>query len=252
MLLPAVLLLAGCFAIEVGYVVEEDGSGSQTIRFAVPAEVLGGFGEGLPDVQELEADADVAAVREALDGVGTMTFFSNPQDGVGFEVTVLVDASDDFAAAIAARGEELAARIGDDADFSMLELAGDDLVLRRDGDEWVFELRLESLDMDALGALTGDPDAAGMASFFLDQTTVTTTLRLPGELGEHNADEVREDGTLVWVQSGADSARTYTARSSVGTAGVLTMMQAGLLIGGIAIIAGVSGYLLFGRRRQPA
>jgi hypothetical protein len=86
---------------------------------------------------------------------------------------------------------------------------------------------------------------------FLDQTTLTTRLKLPGEVVEHNADEVLEDGTLVWTQTGADEPRTLSARSEVGGgSGLSTMAKAGLLIGGIALVALVGGFLLFGRRRR--
>lgn len=247
-LLPAAVILSGCFAIENGYVVEADGSGSQSIRFAIPGEVLTGAGEELPDVEEMESDPEIAALREALGDRGSMTFFSSEEEGVGFELTIFVEPSDDFAASLAARIAAIAAEMPQEADTSMFDIAGQELVLQRDGDGWLFELPGVSLDAETLGAMTGDPQAAEMAGFFLDQTTVQTRVQLPGEVSEHNADEVLDDGTLVWTQTGVATERTLTARSTAGGSGLSTMAQAALLIGGITLVLAFAGFLIFGRR----
>ena len=254
MLLPVALLAAGCFQIENHIVVNEDGSGTQTIRFALPADFLAGMGMGqeLPSVEELESEADMQAMRGALQEGEELRFFSSEEEGIGFEMTLLVGVSDDFAAALEARGADLEAAMPSDVlegDVSLLDMvSGGDFQLARDGDEWVFEYRVEPLDSAMLGELAGDPQAGMMAEFFDEQMTVQTTLQLPGEVTEHNADEVLEDGTLVWTQTGFGTSATLSARSDVG-GGLSTMMMAGLLIGGLVVVLALVGYLLLGRKR---
>ncbi len=255
-LIPIALVLSGCFNIENHYVVNDDGSGSRTIRFAIPAETLTGFGEELPDTAEMESDEQIQAIRAALGEMGEMRFFSSEEEGVGFELIVNVDASDDFAAALLERASAvqaaLPAEVTAEFDMTMFDVAGEELVLRRDGDEWIFEVQAASLDGDALSALTGDPEMGMMADFFMGETNIITSIHLPGEVTEHNADEVREDGTLVWTQTGVSDERTMFARSDVGGGGLSTMMQAGLLIGGIAFVLAFVGFLIFGRNRGAA
>lgn len=254
MLLPVALLAAGCFQIENHMVVNDDGSGTQTIRFALPADFLAGMGMGqeLPTVEELESEADMQVMRDALQEGEELRFFSSEEEGIGFEMTLLVDASDDFAAALEARGAELEAAMPEsmlEGEMSPLDVAsGGDFQLALDGDEWVFEYEMEPIDSAMLGELAGDPQAGMMAEFFGEQMTMQTTLKLPGEVTEHNADEVLEDGTLVWNQTGFGTSATLSARSDVSS-GLSTMMMAGLLIGGLVVVLGLAGYLLFGRKR---
>ncbi|MDA1009920.1 MAG: hypothetical protein DWG83_00245 [Chloroflexi bacterium] len=255
-LIPIALVLSGCFNIENNYVVNEDGSGSRTIRFAIPAETLTGFGEELPDTAEMESDEEIAAIRSALGEMGEMRFFSSEEEGVGFELTMNVDASDDFAAALTERASAVQAALPPEVtaefDMSMFDVAGEGLILRRDGDEWIFEVQAASLDSDAIGALTGDPEMGMMADFFMGETNIVTTIRLPGEVTEHNADEVREDGTLVWTQTGVSDERTMSARSDVGGGGLSSIGMAGLVIGAVALALGVVGFLILSRNRRAA
>ena len=247
-LLPAALLLSGCFTLETEYVVNEDGSGSQSIRFALPPEMVSTMGGEAPSVEEAESSPELQEIRDALGDTGSITFFSSPEEGFGFEITMNVEPSDDVGAALVAKAEELT-RATADTEMPLGELTGAAPTIRRDGDSWVFEAAMEELDAATIAALSGDPSATEMASFFGDQITLTTRLTLPGEVTEHNADEVLEDGTLVWTMTASSPARTLTARSEVGGGGLPTAAMAGLLIGGIALVAGIAGYGLFGRRR---
>lgn len=249
---PALLLLTGCFSIENSIVVNEDGSGSQTIRIAIPAEVATSFGEELPNIDEMQEEPEFAALRDALGDEGSIEFFSSAEDGVGFEMTIAVGASDDFGAALLARAEEMQAAMPEaeaDTDLTgLMDLAQSAFTLRREGDEWIYEQDF-SLDPETVGELAGDEEAAGFATMFLAQMSITTKVHLPGEVTEHNADEVLEDGTLVWTSTGADAPRTLTARSDVSSGGLSKALTVGLLIGGIAVVAFVLGFLLFRRRR---
>lgn len=252
LLAPAILLFSGCFAIETSYVVNDDGSGTQTLRIAIPAEVATSFGEELPDIAEMEDEPDLQEFRDALGDDGSITFFSNVEDGIGFELIISVEASEDFGAALEAKANELTAVMPDDETGSMIAMAGNPPTLRQEGDEWIFEQSGDAVDPALLGELAGGEEAAGMADMFLGQTTITTRVKLPGDVVEHNADEVLEDGTLVWNQTGADAPRTLSARSEVNSGGLSTLAMGGLLIGGIAIVSLVAGFVLFGRRRSAA
>ena len=249
---PTILLLSGCFTVETSYEVNEDGSGTQTLRLAIPAEVATSFGEELPDINELEEEQELQEFREALGDDGSITFFSSAEEGIGFELVISVGASEDFGAALEAKAVELTAAMPDDESGSMLAMAGNVPTLRQEGYAWIFEQSGEAIDPALLSGLAGEDEAAGFATMFLDQTTITTRVKLPGEVVEHNADEVLEDGTLVWTQTGADEPRTLTARSELNGGGLSTLAMAGLLIGAIAIVLLGAGFLLFGRRRSPA
>lgn len=242
------VLVTGCFDVETTYVVNDDGSGSQTMRLAIPAEVATSFGEELPSIEEMEEEPELEEFREALGDKGEITFFSDAEEGIGFELTLSVDASDDFGAALAARNQEMMAAVPDDETGAMFQMTGAMPDVSRSGDTWTFELSGAAFDEETLSALAGGDDMAGMGQMLLQQTTITTRLQLPGEIVEHNADEQLDDGTLVWNQTGADEPRTLMARSELGGGGLSTMAMAALLIGGIAIALVVGGYLLFGRR----
>ncbi|MGE3960434.1 MAG: hypothetical protein AB7F65_01975 [Dehalococcoidia bacterium] len=251
LLAPALLLLSGCFSVESSIVVNEDGSGTQTVRFALPSEVATSLGGELPSIEEMQEEPEFEAIRDALGENGSVAFFSNVEDGIGFEMVISVDASDDFAAALRARSEQLVAAMppseGDADITALMDVTEDAFTLRREGDEWVFE-QDQSIDPALLSEMAGGDDVAGMASMFLAQTSITTRLQLPGEVTEHNADEVLEDGTLVWTSTGADAGRTLMARSDVSS-GLPRPVLIGLLVGGIALAALFLGFLLFGRRR---
>ncbi|MCA9851315.1 MAG: hypothetical protein KC461_11805 [Dehalococcoidia bacterium] len=247
---PALLLLTGCFSVESSIVVNEDGSGTQTMRLALPAELATSMGGELPTVEELQDEPELQALKDALGDQGSISFFSSAEEGFGFELSISVDASDDFGAALAARGEEMRAALpaSDTTDMtSLMVMAQNAVTLRREGDEWIFEQE-SAIDPELMGELAGSSDMTGMASMFLAQSTITMKLHLPGEVTEHNADEVLEDGTLVWTSTGADAPRTLMARSDVPS-GLPKVALIGLLVGGIALVALFLGFLVFGRRR---
>ncbi len=250
LLAPAALLLAGCFGVETSYVVNDDGSATQTLRLALPAELATSFGEELPTVEELEQEPEMEPLREALGDDGSISFFSSQEEGLGFVITLSVDASEDVGAALAAKAETLADAVPDEDMGSMLQMSGAPPTIRLENDEWIFEQTGQAIDPAMLGEMAGGDEAAGFATMFMEQTTITTRVKLPGEVVEHNADEELEDGTLVWRQTGADAPRTLMARSDVGGGGLPTAVLAALLIGGIAVVAGIGGYMLFGRRRS--
>jgi hypothetical protein len=232
LLIPAAALLVGCFSLENGYVVNEDGSGTQSVRFVIPIEVLEGLGGELPSIEDTDSDPDIQALREALGDQGSITFFSSEEEGFGMEAVLHAPASDDFSAAIAG----VIAGLPEDSQVDFGDLLKTTESIRRDGDTWTFERELEPLSTDDVASLTGDPDSAGVAGLFLDESIVTVRLLLPGKVTDHNADEVLEDGTLVWTQSGIDPVRTLTATSELGGGSNLRLI---LIVAGVLAAAAV-------------
>lgn len=235
LLIPAAALLAGCYSIENSYVVNEDGSGSQTVRFSIPMELFASLGNEAPALSEIESDSDIQAMRAALGENGSLSFFSSEEEGFGLELVINVPASDDFGQALT----DLAPALPQDSGFSLGEVQGALPAIRREGDTWSFQLESAAITGEDIAALTGDPDTAGMASLFLDQITMTTRVRLPGDVTEHNADDVLEDGTLVWNQTGADEARLLTATSEIrgGSNQRLILIVAGVLVAAAVLAA---------------
>lgn len=238
LLVPLAAVLSGCFTIESSYVVNEDGSGSQTIRFAIPGEVLSSLGGQLPSLEEAESDPDMQALREALGDQGSIEFFSSEEEGFGFEMVVHVPASDDFTAAL----EQVLADLPQDGELPIDQVTSEAPSIERDGDAWTFSMAMQALTDQDLSELSGDEQSAAFAGAFLNQSTVTVRLKLPGTVEEHNADEVLSDGTLVWTQQGADTARTLTARSELDSGGAamrVVLIVAGVL-GAAAVVAGLA------------
>src|SRR3546814_16583816 len=84
LLLASGVLFAGCVAVENSYEVNADGSGTQTVRLTLPAEVATSFGEEMPDIEAMQDDPELEQLREALGEDGSITFFSSEQAGIGF------------------------------------------------------------------------------------------------------------------------------------------------------------------------
>ncbi|MCK9485769.1 MAG: hypothetical protein M0R73_03585 [Dehalococcoidia bacterium] len=248
LLAPLAVILTGCFTIENSYVVNEDGSGTQTVRFAVPGEVLSTLGGQLPSLEEAESDPDMQALRAALGDRGSVEFFSNEVEGFGFQMVVDVPASDDFSAAL----EQVLADLPLDGDLPLDQVTSQAPAILRDGNAWTFSMALEALTDQDVAELAGDDQGAAFASAFLDQSTVTVRVSLPGEMAEHDADEVLEDGTLVWTQQGSTPPRTISARSELpGDSGAMrtVLILAGVL-GAAAVAAGLA-YLAMRRSSAP-
>ncbi len=241
--LPSAVLLTGCFSVDMSYVVNEDGSGSHTVRMAFPQELVSALGGELPSQEELRSDPEMLALQEALGDRGSVTFFSNDEEGFGFEMTVNVPASEDFGAAL----EQALADLPQDSELPIGEIT-DTIApasIVRDGDTWTFSQEMSAVSSEDLAALSGGDDTAAMAGMFLDQSTITVRISLPGSVAEHNADQVEDDGTLVWIQEGADEPRVLSAQSSLSAGNgamravliVAGTLAAALLVAGLAYLA---------------
>jgi len=250
LILPAALasvLLLGCFEAVTSYVVNEDGSGSQTLRIALPAEMAELFGSEMPTVAELEDDPEVRALAEALGDQGEITFFSSREDGFGFEVTVRVPASDDFGAALEQVLDSLP-----DSEIPLNEFAGESpTTIRRDGNSWIFQMDLIALADSGL-ADAGEEDMADFASMFLDDSNLSVQVLLPGTVVEHNADEVLPDGTLRWNQGGSDPARSISARSDLSSSSGLALPMPVIIGIAVVLVALLIGVMAFMATRGPS
>lgn len=243
----AAALLAGCFSIENAIEVNEDGSGVQRVRFTMPMELFGMVGEEAPSADEMRAEfenePDIQELRAALQAHGGSLELIITGEAFGFEMTIAVPASDDFAAALRERHSSLPSP----EELPLGSVAAESMVLRHDGDRWVYEEVIPDLAATALGEMELDASDAEFASLFLDGISLTQRLRLPGTLIEHNADEVLPDGTLVWHIGGTDGERSLTATSDVGGGGLNMPLVAGLVV--VLLVAAGLGWLAMSRRR---
>jgi hypothetical protein len=193
----AALVTAACTMV-AETVVNEDGSGYQSLRMTMDTALLAGFGVPVDELRaDFESDAEMQALAAQLPPGVTLEVIDG-DDGLGFEFRAEFGPTDDVGAAMEALAAQLEALGGGDVPFDASAL-GSEFTLRREGDEWVFRSGSEGLGGGALGDLLGDdPQAAAMASLFAAQMEVSMRLRLPGRLLSHNATRVEADGTLVW------------------------------------------------------
>ena len=121
--------------------------------------------------------------------------------------------------------------------FSIIESAGG---YRIDG-----ILSGDSLEQGMEGGDLFAGAAEEMVGEFFD---AAITMKLPGEVTSHNADEVRGDGTLVWNVGVTDGGRAIRAESQPG--GSLPIIP--IAAAAVVLLIGVVGFLTVRRNRPPA
>jgi len=191
-LLPLVMLSvigSACqVKIEQTTHMEDDGSGHIVLDVLLDEELrtLSGF-------------EDAASAFELAGGVPD-----------GFVVEGLVVA--DFAGARAIRSfadlDELNLVLQDAAGTGL----ADEITVVREGNEYRYLATVGDLS-DAAEGLGGFITADTFDDFF----DIVLAVHMPGDLVDHNADSVREDGTLVWQIGIDDSGKTISATSRVAT-----------------------------------
>jgi hypothetical protein len=202
------LALTGCVRVSTEVRVEDDGSG--TFRALVALDratfesVFGDLAEQLgdsvptesliPPIEEVEADLpEGASVEPYVDG--------------GFEGYVVTAPFAD-----AAGLQALLTAMDAGAEDSMFQ----QVVLEPDGDGW----RFEATASGGVEGLSGDGSEELIPAEQLDQLlqglVLEFSLHLPGEVVEHDADRVTDDGTLVWDLAASEGTRTLSARSQPG------------------------------------
>ncbi len=183
------LLAVGCkVRIEQGTTVREDGSGEVTIVVLLDEEL-----------RELVGFEDAESTFELAGGVPDGFQVSNVRDG-------------EFEGARAVRPfeslDELATVIDDI--LAGTEIA-EELALTRTGNQ--FDYRATVGDIQQIAASANLPGVT--AETFDEFFEISLSLVLPGDLLEHNADEVSPDGRLTWQIQGDDTGRTLSASSRV-------------------------------------
>ena len=255
----AALVLTGCIRAEIAIRVNEDGSGTVSLLTAVDGSVLAAFasGEGGSGLGDLVGDGDIASAFTDIDEAdlpsGASVEAYEDGDFVGARVTVPFAAGDDVASAL----ERLSADGGDDTPFAGVGGAFESFVLERgaaDEGGWRFDARLSDDATDAgLGEGGGDAFGDAIASALLGDASFTVRLALPGEIVEHNADEI-SGGELVWHLDVLDpGARPLMARSeaSAGSGGGVStsVLVVGLLVVAGLLTAGAVGWAVRERSR---
>ncbi len=155
----------------------------------------------------------------------------------GFVVEDLV--VDDFAGARAtnefASLDELNIILEDAASTGLADVVS----ITREGNEYRYEATVGDLGAAAEG-LGGFVTADTFDDFF----DITLAVRLPGDVVDHNADRLDEDGTLIWRIGIEDSGSKLSGTSRVATD------WAPMAIGAILVVALIGGVALMVRNRK--
>ena len=190
----AVLMLTGCIRAEIAIHVNDDGSGTVSVLTAIDGAVLAAFADegGGGGLGELVGGDDLAAAFAEIDEAdlppGAAVEAYEDGDFTGARVSVPFKAGDDVAAAL----ERLSSNGGGDGPAAGVGDAFESLMLERDGEGWRFDARLSADATDAGLGEGGGGDLLGgaIADVLLGDASFTVRLALPGEVVEHNADEL--------------------------------------------------------------
>ena len=235
---------AGCIRVEVAIRVNDDGSGTVTVLAAFDRDLMELAGDDFDlselteiDESELPPGASVEPYEEG--------------DFVGVRVTAPFESGDDVAASIdrlfAGTGGESEGLSGEDGLFQRF-------VLEREGDRWRFEADIEIDADDLTGGTDSEQVGGALAQFLFQDASFVVRLALPGEVMEHNADEVGSDGELVWnIDIFGGEPRTLSATSELNGGGggggaTIAVAAAALLIAGLV----AAGVILARRARAAA
>ncbi len=215
LLLLALLGSACQVKIEQSMLIEDDGSGRIVLDVLLDEEL-----------RTLTGFEDAASAFELAGGVPD-----------GFVVEDLV--VDDFAGARATSEfsslDELSTILEDAASTGL----ADTVSITREGNEYRYVATIADLGAAAEG-LGGFVTADTFDDFF----DITLSVQLPGEVVDHNADRLDEDGTLVWHIEIEDSGATLSGTSRVATD------WAPIAIGVILVAAVLGGVAVMMRNRK--
>lgn len=232
-----VLVTAACVRLEVGFIVNDDGSGVFNYQVALKEEVM--------------AMADMAGERgdfNFMDELGELPPGAEVKDYEedGYTGVIITAPISDFSDAEAV--EAVLSGLGDSTggDFQPFDVP----TISKDEDgAWQFSMLIPSSeDSGDLMGLGGSEDGMDeFAAMLLEDAWFRVRLKLPGELGEHNADRI-EDGELVWeLDILSTESRQLTARSVPGNRLPIVPIVAGVA-GVVVLVALVS--LAYVRRRR--
>jgi len=210
-LLVLVMVMSACkVSIEQLTLVNRDGSGVAIVSIAFDDELLTLLEGTGQDVSSFGDSFDERfEVSDFVDGE-----FSGVRAEAAFEN---LDELESLLAATPALGE-----------------ATESISLTRDGTQFAFDASLGNV-AEQIGDVAGAGDFIS-ASNFDDIFDIAISLDLPGESLQHNADEITENGTLVWhITSESDG--ELQASSEVSSNSLPILLGAGAVI---AVLVGVT------------
>ena len=180
LLAVSLFAMTGCIRLELGMVVNEDGSGVLNTLVAVSdtlTQTLGTSAEDVLDTSDLPMGSTVTEYQ--ADGY------------TGFSIaTTFADSA------------ELDSLLGD----SFTDVGSPTVSLEQDEADWRFAMVVPPF---------ADQAGGGVPAGLLDDAWFRIRVTLPGEITEHNADLV-EEGSLVWeLDLAGTSSRELTANSTV-------------------------------------
>ncbi len=223
------LVTMACVRFEIGFVVNEDGSGVISYQVALQDEVvamadLAGEGDDFNLVDEMEDLPPGAEVQEY------------EEDGyTGVIVTVpIADFSDEQAvdAVLSGLGDSTG---GDPQPFDVPTIS-------TDGDgAWEFSMLIPSSEDsgDLMGLGGSEEGVDEFAAMLLADASFRVRLKLPGELTEHNADRI-EDGALVWELDILSTESRQLTASSVSGGGFPIVPVVAVVAGAAVLVVIVS------------
>ena len=243
-LLTSVVVLTGCIRVEFGIRLNDDGSGDISILSALNTEAMSALGGDLGaetgnPLGDLDgADLPPGAAVEEYD-----------EDGfVGVRATFPFAAGDDVK-------DTIDALLSDAGDGLSGEPAGLDgpferFDLRRDGSGWRFDAVVPPLNPEAPSGGGGSALGGEFAELLLEDASFTIRLELPGDVVEHNADDV-DGGALVWsLDFFSDQPRNLTALTGGGGSGGATTTVIAVVV--VALLAAAAIVWFRSRTRSPA
>jgi hypothetical protein len=228
LLAVTVLVLSACqVKVEQGFELNDDASGRATMIIAFDEEARELMSESAPGGDPIGA----------MTGSAPPGWTSEEWSEGGFEG---MRASANFADLNGLQNLVETTMSGEDGmfeSFSIIESAGG---YRIDG-----VLSGDSLEQ----SMEGDDIFAGAAEEMIGEFfDAAITIKLPGEVVSHNADEVRGDGTLVWNVGVTDGGRVIRAESEPAASLPIIPIAAAVVV----LLAAVVGSVLWRRGRPPA
>lgn len=247
LLVPLALLATGCFKVNLDIEVEDDGSGRIEGEFAVnPDQYLEALGPLAEAFAEAGAEAGEELSRESL-----CASFLEDQDPLPPEVNAETFDEGGFC------GQRFSAEFGpgDDVAATIGELFGDDgtdedeIVLRKEGENWRFELPIDAEDLGTEGGDEFFPPE--VLDELLGDSEFRVRVQLPGRPLEHNATSV-DGNTFTWdldiTNPPQENLFAVTEPGSPGGGGSNAWLWVVL---GLVAVAAVVGLVVFLRRRGP-
>ena len=272
------ILVTGCIRSDLTVTVNDDGSGSYTAIVAFNPKAiaqlaqLGGQSTGALGTDPCKEIRDSAKENQGQLPTGAKVENYSDGDFCGVKITAPFAAGDNPSDAISkALGGINSASEG----FSGVGL--DTFSIKKSGTGWQFEAKPSGASN---GASSSAGDAA-LAKQFLQGASSIVRIKLPGRVVEKdaNVDAIDGDGVLIWNLDLTGETRTLKARTEAGvpitnktytdagkklpnikgagtdassTGGDSSRSKAPWIIGGVAVVAAIVGFVLWRKSKSGA